>query len=129
MKLLSAFAILAFSIGCSDQGPETVVGSWRLATIAGDPLPQPYDASTSLHDEVIVLEAGGTFDLLRTRVANNAPGTPLTTDCFGNWTINGNQVTLAITQACAAETFTMTWSGDTQMTRQRQGSEWIYQKE
>lgn len=112
---------------CTDNGPRTVVGRWMLQTIDAQSLPQPFDATTTIHSDEIVVAADGSFDQFRLRAANGA--TPAVQEYFGNWSQDGDQVTFTTTTGGTQETFTVAWSGDTQFIRARLGKQWIYRKE
>lgn len=125
LKLLA----LLVAVGCSDQSPKSVAGNWILVTVGGAEPTWPYDGATTLHSDLLQVAASGTFQEFRIHVANSAPSIPIQTQFSGNWSINGTQVTFTVTTGSSTESFVATWSGDTQLLRQRQGAQWVYQKE
>ena len=115
LTLLLAFSLV---LACSDSsGPDRgVVGTWRLQTIDGLPLPfslpDPPVTSIEVTAEVITLVASGRFTDVNTfRITDGSKITSETDNAQGSYVVNGSTVTL--TYDADGTVYTATVSGDT----------------
>ena len=102
MRRLLAVLIVAFSVGCLNEGltgSSTITGDYTLRTINGSPLPYTISGSganrTDIVGEVITLYQGGTYARLRdSRIIVNGQMTSESSPETGSYTLLGTSITL-----------------------------------
>ncbi len=130
-SLLSLLASLVV-LSCTDEtGPDSVVGSWRLQTVSGQPLPFTLEEDggrkVELTGETVTLNASGRQTMVTSfRVTEGGNVFLESVSAPGDYTVNGSTVLLTFDNDDA--TYTATVNGDT-MTIHDIGLTFVYRRD
>lgn len=130
-SLLSLLTCMVF-LSCSDTtSPNSIVGTWRLQTVSGQPLPFTLEddgvTKVELTGETVTLLASGRQTMVTSfRVTEGGSVFLESIPAPGSYTVNGSSVLLTFDED--ESTYTATLSGDT-MTIDDIGLTFLYRRD
>lgn len=134
MRRLIFAAVTVFSLACSDStGPESVLGTYFLRTVNGQPLPWVSFDNGSYKTETtslsIRLEGGNRFlSTLTERVYLNNVVTTKPFTSSGKWFLSGSSITLTCESAGCGGSYTGIIGGGTMTLSFDDGDVWVFKK-
>lgn len=121
MLRFARLLILGLLVACGGDGvtaPNTIVGTWHLATINSKALPFVFfevgaDKVEVTSGDLTFRDGGTVTETLALRITESGKVTTESASVSGTYTVNGTAVVLVVTQDGETETSTATWSGNT----------------
>lgn len=129
--LMHRFIALVALSGCAlfEGPPPSLIGAWKLTAIgsrAGPPWPLVSD--TTLHSDLILVDADHRIVVTRVLAASIAPEIPIAKQCEGTWSFEDDDIMISLPNGCHEESFAASWSGGRRMLRTRLDEQWVYRK-
>ena len=125
------FVAIAAISSCSlfEGPPPSLIGAWKLTAIDSRPGPPwAFGSDTTLHADIIIVDADHRILLSRLIAASIAPEIGIEQKCTGTWAFEHREIVITLSDACYEHSFAVSWPGGRQFQRTRLTEQWVYRK-